>query len=193
MTDDSLDDDSLTDGSLDDGPPIEDSLDDGPPIEDLLDDDPSADDPLCVLVVEDNAGDVRLIEEGLDASPVRTSLTVVNDGEQALESLLRRADVDDAQTPDLVLLDLNVPKMTGIDVLERIGEESALRSTPIVVFTGSRAENHVIETARLGADGYFVKPVDPDEFTATVARFVESIASSGTVPSGEYTAIDCSV
>ena len=189
LTDDPPADESLTDESLIDDPPADESLTDESLIDDPPADESQADESPCILVVEDNAGDVRLIEEGFDASRVRPSLTVVHDGVQALE-YLRSTDHDAAPTPDLVLLDLNVPKMTGIDVLERIAAEPTLRSIPVAVLTGSRAESHVVETARRGADGYFVKPVDPDAFAALIAHIVESVVSSGSVPSGEYAAID---
>ena len=189
MVEESLADESTVDESLADDPPADESLADESLIDEPLANESLADESLCILVVEDNAGDVRLIEEGFDASRVHPSLTVVHDGERALE-YLRSTDRDVAPTPDLVLLDLNVPKMTGIDVLEWIAAEPTLRSIPVAVLTGSRAERSVVETARRGADGYFIKPVDPDAFAALIAHIVESVVSSGTVPTGEYAAID---
>ncbi|SDJ95518.1 response regulator [Natronorubrum texcoconense] len=146
--------------------------------------------PLHVLVVEDNRGDVRLIENGFEESSVERSLTVVNDGEAALDYLYRRNGYESEAKPDLVLLDLNVPKKTGRDVLEQIGGERDLRSIPLLVLSGSQAENHILETHELGADGYFVKPVDPHEFISLVGRVANSIATSGTLPPGEYSEID---
>ena len=146
--------------------------------------------PLNVLVVEDNRGDVRLIENGFDESSVARSLTVVNDGEAALDYLYRRNGYESEGKPDLVLLDLNVPKKTGRDVLAQIGGEPELRSIPFLVLSGSQAETHILETYELGADGYFVKPVDPLEFISLVERVAESVASSGTLPQGEYSDID---
>ncbi|WP_247002706.1 response regulator [Halosolutus gelatinilyticus] len=148
------------------------------------------DEPLDVLVVEDNRGDVRLIKTGLDESSVERSLTVVSDGEAALDYLYQRNGYESEAYPDLVLLDLNVPKKSGRDVLERMNETEELRSVPVVVLTGSRADNHVQETYQLGADGYFVKPVDPHEFISLVEAVANSIASSGTLLPGKYADID---
>lgn len=141
------------------------------------------DDPLSVLVVEDNEGDVRLIRTGLDASDVPTALTVVNDGDAALEQLLGAPAED---RPDLLLLDLNVPKRTGRDVLEYLQAESIGCSIPILVLSGSQSDEHIKETLELGADGYFIKPVDPHEFISLIETAVASVAKSGTVPPGEH-------
>lgn len=146
-----------------------------------------SEDPLSVLVVEDNAGDVRLIRTGLEASGVATAPTVVNDGDAALEQLLGSpADT----SPDLLLLDLNVPKRTGRDVLELLQAESSGCSIPILVLSGSQSDEHIRETLELGADGYFVKPVDPHEFISLIETIVESVAESGTVPPGEHAELE---
>ena len=146
--------------------------------------------PLEVLVVEDNPGDVRLIESGLEGSGVERSQTVVKNGEAALDRLLRRNENESRERPDLVLLDLNVPKKTGREVLDRIQEEPELRSIPVVVLTGSQADNHVRETYELGAEAYFVKPADPHEFISLVERLVDAVGSAGTLPSGRFAEIE---
>ena len=149
-----------------------------------------AEEPLEVLVVEDNPGDVRLIEAGFDETRIERSLTVVRDGAAALDYLHRRNGYESADRPDLVLLDLNIPKKTGRDVLERVRGDSGISSIPVVVLTGSRADNHVVETHDLGADGYFVKPADPLEFISLVETVWNSLVSSGTVPPGKYADLD---
>lgn len=146
--------------------------------------------PVHVLVVEDNPGDARLIEDGFDESTVEQSLSIVSDGETAIDYLFGRNGYDSGKTPDLVLLDLNVPKMTGIDVLEQISDERGLRSIPLVVFSGSQTDDHVLETYQLGANSYFTKPVDPHEFLSLVETIADSILSSGTLPPGEYADLD---
>lgn len=146
-----------------------------------------SEDPLSVLVVEDNEGDVRLIKTGLDASEISTAPTVVNDGDEALGRLFE-APVD--ERPDLLLLDLNVPKRTGRDILEHLQADSTRCSIPILVLSGSQSDEHIRETLELGADGYFVKPVDPHEFISLIETVVESVADSGTVPPGEHAELE---
>ncbi|MXV63021.1 response regulator [Natronorubrum sp. JWXQ-INN-674] len=141
-------------------------------------------------MVEDNPGDIRLIKAGFDESSVDGSLTVVTDGEEALDYLYQRNGYRSTGKPDFLFLDLNVPKKTGSDILERIDGDIDLRSIPILVLTGSRADNHVLETYRMGADGYFVKPVDPNEFMSLVETVVDTVSSSGALPPGEFAGID---
>lgn len=138
---------------------------------------------LSVLVVEDNEGDVRLITTGLEASDVPTAPTVVNDGDAALEQLL---DAPEGDRPDLLLLDLNVPKRTGRDVLEYLQAESIGCSIPTLVLSGSQSDEHIRETLELGADGYFIKPVDPHEFISLIETVIASVAESESVPPGEH-------
>lgn len=150
-------------------------------------------DSLDVLVVEDNPGDVRLIREAFEGSDEASSVVIVTDGEEALDYLYRRREYESATVPDLVLLDLNVPKVNGRDVLERIegdGEVDEVGSVPVVVFSGSRSPDDVRETYELGASGYFTKPVDPSEFISTVRTIEESAAGDGRVPPGEYSDLD---
>ncbi|MFC7231487.1 response regulator [Saliphagus sp. GCM10025308] len=109
--------------------------------------------PFDILVIEDNPGDVRLIENGFDESDVPRSLTVVTDGAEALDYLYRRNGYEPAAKPDLVLLDLNVPKLTGNAVLERITDDPDFRSTPILVLSGSQSDDHVLETYQQGRTG----------------------------------------
>lgn len=147
-------------------------------------------DSLNVLVVEDNPGDIRLIREGFQGSSIEHSLTVVHDGEEALDYLYQRNGHESKTRPNLVILDLNVPKKSGRAVLERINDEPNLRLIPLLVLSGSQTENHILETYQLGADGYFVKPTDPHEFISLLETIVDSVASSGTLPRGEYSEID---
>ncbi|WP_247728641.1 response regulator [Halovivax limisalsi] len=143
--------------------------------------------PLSVLIVEDNEGDVRLIENGLDESDVPIEPTVVTDGEAALDRLL---DPPADAKPDLLLLDLNIPKRTGRDVLAALQAASASCPMPTLVLSGSRSDEHIRETLALGADGYAVKPVDPQEFISLIGSVVRSVADSGTVPPGEHAEIE---
>ena len=146
--------------------------------------------PLHVLVVEDNPGDIRLIKTGFEESGVEHSITHVSDGKKALDYLYQRNGCESDGNPDLTLLDLNVPKLTGRDVLDRINGEPDLSSIPVLVLSGSQADNHVRETYQLGADGYFVKPVDPHDFISLVERVANSIATTNTLPSGKYAELE---
>ncbi|MFC6825859.1 response regulator [Halopelagius fulvigenes] len=143
------------------------------------------DEPLRVLVVEDNPGDVWLIEEAFEGLDVENSVTFLTDGEDALDFLLRRLG-GDAGGLDLAILDLNVPKIDGRTILERIASDSDLHSTSVVVFSGSRSPDDIRETYELGAEGYFVKPADPDRFIETVRTIGESAADAGRLPPGEF-------
>lgn len=128
--------------------------------------------PIELLLVEDNPGDVRLTREALAEGKVLTTLHVVEDGEQALAFLRREGRFAQAPRPDLVLLDLNLPRMDGREVLERIKADPSLRQIPVVVLTSSRAEEDVARTYDLHANCFIRKPVDLDQFLHVV-RSVE--------------------
>lgn len=145
-------------------------------------------DPLGVLVVEDNRGDVRLIEEGIEESPVACSPTFLTDGEGALEELDRRIAATEG-LPDLLLLDLNVPKRDGREILAAIRAEAGFDPLAVVILSGSGADNYVQETYDLGADGYFVKPADPHAFIDLIDELVTGVAD-GRVPAGRFAEFD---
>jgi CheY-like chemotaxis protein len=125
-----------------------------------------------LLLVEDNAGDVELTREALGEAKVRNRLHVVPDGVEALAFLRRQGPYHAAPRPDLVLLDLNLPRMDGREVLAEIKDDPALRTIPTVVLTTSQAERDVLAAYRLHANAYIVKPVDLDQFLGVV-RAVE--------------------
>lgn len=117
-----------------------------------------------ILLVEDNPGDVRLTKEALKEAKVRNQLSVVEDGVAAMNFLRREAEYADAERPDLILLDLNLPKKDGREVLEEIKQDPALKRIPIVVLTTSRAEQDILQSYDLYANCYVTKPVDLDQF-----------------------------
>lgn len=121
-----------------------------------------------ILLVEDNPGDVELTQDALLRSKVATNVDVVADGEDAMEYLRRRPN---GAAPDLVLLDLNLPKKDGMEVLREMREDSNLRYIPVVVLTTSEAERDILESYELGANCFISKPVDLNEFR----KVVESI------------------
>ena len=115
--------------------------------------------PVEILLVEDNPGDVRLTIEGLKDSKVRHRLTVMPDGREAMDFLMRRGSYETARRPDLILLDLNLPAMDGRELLGIMKPDLALRSIPVVVLTSSEAQQDVVNAYDLGANCYLVKPV----------------------------------
>ncbi|HWV59004.1 MAG TPA: response regulator [Longimicrobiales bacterium] len=121
-----------------------------------------------ILLVEDNPGDVRLTREALREGKVRNNLNVVPDGEKALAYLRREGPYADAVRPDLILLDLNLPRMSGREVLEAIKAEPRFRSIPVVILTSSEAEQDIVRAYQLNANCYVTKPVDLDQFISVV-------------------------
>jgi chemotaxis family two-component system response regulator Rcp1 len=127
--------------------------------------------PVTILLVEDNPGDVRLTREALKEGRVYNEFNVVSDGVEALEYLRHQGKYKDAQWPDLILLDLNLPRKDGKEVLAEMKADPALKHIPVVVLTTSRAEEDVLRSYNLYANCYITKPVDLDQFI----RVVQSI------------------
>jgi chemotaxis family two-component system response regulator Rcp1 len=121
-----------------------------------------------VLLVEDSPGDVRLTREALKDAKVHISLHVASDGAEAMEFLERRGEHANAPRPDLILLDLNLPKKDGREVLEEIKQSPTLKSIPVVVLTTSASEEDVLRSYLLHANCYITKPVDLDGFLKVV-------------------------
>lgn len=121
-----------------------------------------------ILLVEDNPGDVRLTQEVLKEAKVHNNLNVVVDGEEALSFLHRQGQYADAPRPDLIMLDLNLPKKDGHEVLAVIKREEDLQRIPVVVLTTSQAEEDILKAYNLSANCYITKPVDLDQFIAVV-------------------------
>jgi CheY-like chemotaxis protein len=129
-------------------------------------------DPIQILLVEDNPGDVELTREALLDSKLHMQLSVASDGVQALAFLARTGPYADAPRPDLILLDLNLPKKDGRAVLSEIKRDPRLRTIPVVVLTSSRAEEDIARAYDLHANCFVTKPVDFDQFT-TIVRSIE--------------------
>ena len=121
-----------------------------------------------ILMVEDNPGDVRLTREALKGGKVWNQLHVVEDGVAALDYLNQRAPYEQASRPDLILLDLNLPKKDGREVLSAIKSDPGLKVIPVVILTTSQAEEDVLRAYNLNANCYVTKPVDFDQFTRIV-------------------------
>ena len=121
-----------------------------------------------VLLVEDNPGAADLTRDTLEDSRIHLDITVVVDGVEAIDYLLRRGAHANATTPDLIILDLNLPGMDGRAVLAEARRHPHLRSIPVVILTSSDAERDVVQTYELGANCYITKPVDLSAFQAIV-------------------------
>jgi len=139
--------------------------------------------PLRVLLVEDDAGDVLLVREAFADSAMATALEVVNDGVEALALLRRAGDHADTPTPDLILLDLNLPRMDGREVLQAIKGDAELASIPVVVLTTSEAEEDVLRSYSLHANAYVTKPVDFERFIDVVRRIDDFFVTVVRLPS----------
>jgi CheY-like chemotaxis protein len=137
-----------------------------------------------ILMVEDNPGDVRLTREALKGGKVLNQLHVVEDGVAALDFLYRRPPHQNAPRPDLILLDLNLPKMDGRDVLSQIKSDDALKVIPVVVLTTSQAEEDVLRAYRLSANCYVTKPVDLHQFNRIVGAIEEFWLTVVSLPPG---------
>src|SRR5438067_3205862 len=124
--------------------------------------------PIDILLVEDNPGDVRLTEEALKEGKVLNTLSVARDGVEALSFLRKGGEYVDAPRPDLILLDLNLPKKDGREVLAEIKADESLKRIPVVVLTTSQAEEDVLKTYNLHANCYVTKPVDLEKFIVVV-------------------------
>lgn len=124
--------------------------------------------PADFLLVEDNPGDVRLTQEALKSHKVQNNLHVVSDGEAAMAFLRRQGKYASAPRPDIILLDLNLPKKDGREVLAEIKTDPSLKTIPVVIITSSEAEQDVIKSYNLNANCYVTKPVNLDQFIKVV-------------------------
>jgi two-component system, chemotaxis family, response regulator Rcp1 len=129
---------------------------------------PPASAPIDILLVEDNPGDVRLTKEALSDAKVLNRLTVAVDGLEALAALRREGRFANVPRPDIILLDLNLPRKDGRAVLAEIKKDPDLRRIPVIVLTTSKAEEDVIRTYDLHANCYIPKPLDLEQFIAVV-------------------------
>jgi len=124
--------------------------------------------PVDILLVEDNAGDVRLTQEVLRDSKVRNNLIVANNGVEALACLRKQGKYSSTARPDLILLDLNLPVKDGREVLAEIKGDPDLKRIPVVILTTSKAEEDILKTYNLHANCYVTKPVDLEQFVKVV-------------------------
>lgn len=126
--------------------------------------------PVEVLLVEDDAGDELMTREAFEDNRIGNTLHVVRDGLEALDFLYQREDHTEAPRPDLILLDLNLPKYDGRQVLEKIKSDPELSAIPVVVLTTSAAEEDILRSYKLHANAYVTKPVDLEQFIKAVQQ-----------------------
>jgi CheY-like chemotaxis protein len=138
--------------------------------------------PIDVLLVEDDPGDVLMTREALEDHKVTNRLSVVSDGVSALQFLRKEGEHEGAPTPDLILLDLNLPRMDGREVLAELKADEALRKIPVVVLTTSEAEEDVVRSYSLHANAYVTKPVDFDRFIDVVRQIDDFFVSVVRLP-----------
>jgi two-component system response regulator len=138
--------------------------------------------PIEVLLVEDDEGDVLMTREALAEGKVLNRLSVVNDGVEAVEYLRQNGEYNDASRPDLILLDLNLPKKDGRQVLEEVKADESLRRIPVIVLTTSAADEDVLRSYNLHANAYVTKPVDFDRFVDVIRQIDDFFISVVRLP-----------
>ena len=126
--------------------------------------------PVEILLAEDNPGDVKLTRKGLEKGKIANNLHVVSDGVEAMQFLRREGEYADEPRPDLILLDLDMPRKDGMAVLEDVKDDPDLRRIPVVVLTSSAAEEDIVQSYDLHANAYLTKPVDFQGFIDVVDR-----------------------
>lgn len=138
--------------------------------------------PVEILLVEDDPGDVLITREALESSKVSNHLSVVSNGEEALAFLRREPPFGDAARPGLILLDLNLPRLDGREVLASVKADPDLRRIPVVILTTSSADEDIVRSYDLHANAYVTKPVDFDQFMSAVRQIDEFFVTIVTLP-----------
>ncbi len=138
--------------------------------------------PINVLLIEDNPGDVRLMQEAFKDIKIANTLSVTTDGEEAITYLKKLPPFEKSSTPDLILLDLNLPKRHGSEVLQIVKNDVSLRTIPVVILTTSNAEQDILLSYNLGVNSYINKPVDFDKFFEIVQKIEDFWLSTAVLP-----------
>jgi chemotaxis family two-component system response regulator Rcp1 len=126
-----------------------------------------------ILLVEDNPGDIRLIREAFKDSKILNNFIVVTDGEMAMNYLQKKGEFSVVKTPDIIFLDINLPKKNGIEVLSEMKSDPGLKRIPVVVLTTSEAEQDILTTYELHANWYIIKPIGLDQFITVVKSILD--------------------
>lgn len=136
----------------------------------------------AILLVEDNRADVVLIREALRDADIPNELLVAKDGIEALEILYKKGNFSASPTPDLIILDLNLPRKNGIEVLSEIKNDRDLKMIPVIILTSSRSENDITKTYGLHANSYIAKPIDFENFIQIVKSIEEFWFTTAKLP-----------
>jgi CheY-like chemotaxis protein len=139
-----------------------------------------------ILLVEDNYGDARLAKEALKESKIKNQLYIVNDGMAATDFLFKRNDYKDAPRPDLIILDLNLPKKDGREVLAEVKADENLKRIPVVILTISKAEEDILKTYDLHANCYITKPLDFNKFIEVIKSIEDFWLTIVELPNKKY-------
>jgi two-component system, chemotaxis family, response regulator Rcp1 len=145
----------------------------------------TAERPIEILIVDDNPGDVRLTVEALKDGKVQNRLHTAQDGMEAIAFLRRKGEYADAPLPDLILLDLNMPRMNGSQLLAEVKKDSELKHIPVVILTGSQEMEDIVKTNNLQADRYVTKPIDLEQFIRTVKSIIDFWLTTVKLPTEE--------
>lgn len=137
-----------------------------------------------ILLIEDNEGDIELTKEAFEEAKFRNNLNITVDGDEAIHYLYKRNGYEEATTPDIILLDLNLPGTDGREVLEAIKTDESLRRIPVIVLTSSKADKDIIESYNLHANCYIVKPVNALKFMEVVQHVENFWVDIVYLPSG---------
>lgn len=140
--------------------------------------------PIDILLIEDNPGDARLAKEALMDSKIKNNLYIAIDGVDAINFLYKKGNYKEVPRPDLILLDLNLPKKDGREVLEEIKNDENLKRIPVVILTTSRAEEDIIKTYNLHANCYITKPIDFEQFIKVVKSIEDFWLTIVKLPNG---------
>ncbi len=124
--------------------------------------------PIEILLVEDNPGDIRLTQEALKEGKIRNKMSIANDGVAAMDFLRKSCQDGNFESPDLILLDLNLPRMSGQEMLAEIKADDKLKHIPVIILTTSESEKDILESYNLYANCYITKPIDLDQFIKVV-------------------------
>jgi CheY-like chemotaxis protein len=143
--------------------------------------------PITILLVEDNPGDIRLVQETFKEGKVGNQIEIVKNGEEAIKYLQQRGDYSQAPKPGMILLDLNLPKKNGIEVLAEIKSDPQLRKIPVVVLTASQADEDVVKAYNGHANCYLTKPIDLDDFMNVVQAIKSFWLNIVQLPEENYT------
>lgn len=138
-----------------------------------------------ILMVEDNLADVELTREALSRGKLSNHLHVADDGEKALDFLYKRNGYEDAVTPDIVLLDLNLPKITGREVLAEVKSDTKLSSIPVIILSSSEDNRDIVSSYALNANSFVTKPVSVDDFLSVVKSIEHFWIEIVKLPSGK--------